>query len=61
MKYGRLLKEDEDVREVVYREKVREDLLRDLGWQLVRWTWPDLDRPGVIADRLLRAFRRAHL
>lgn len=61
VKYGRLLEEDEDVREVVYREKLREDLLRDLGWQVVRWTWADLDRPAVIADRLRRAFRRAHL
>src|SRR3954469_13648996 len=42
VKYGRLLRPGDDVTEVVYREKLREDLLRDLGWQVVRWTWPDL-------------------
>ena len=61
VKYGRLLRPGEDVTEVVYREKLREDLLRDLGWQVVRWTWADLDHPEVIVERLLRAFRRAHL
>jgi hypothetical protein len=60
VKYGRLLKPGEDAGEAVWREKVREDLLRDLGWQVVRWTWADLDHPETIADRLQRAFRRAH-
>ncbi|SDU85612.1 Transcriptional regulator, AbiEi antitoxin, Type IV TA system [Microlunatus sagamiharensis] len=59
VKYGRLLAEGDDVREVVHREKLREDALRDLGWQVVRWTWPDLARPEVVVDRLARAFRRA--
>jgi len=59
LKYGRLLRKGEDIVQVVYREKVREDLLRDLGWQVVRWTWADLEHPDVIADRLRRAFRRA--
>ncbi|WP_204912841.1 hypothetical protein [Microlunatus spumicola] len=60
MKYGRLLRRPEDIVQVVHREKVREDLLRDLGWQVVRWTWADLEHPEVIVERLLRAFRRAH-
>jgi hypothetical protein len=60
VKYGRLLKPGDDAGEAVWREKVREDLLRDLGWQVVRWIWSDLDRPAVIADRLRRAFLRAH-
>lgn len=59
VKYGRLLRPGEDVGEVVFREKVREDRLRDAGWQVVRWTWADLDRPHVIADRVRRAFLRA--
>lgn len=59
VKYGRLLRPGEDAGEVVFREKVREDLLRDAGWQVVRWVWADLDRPHVVADRVRRAFRRA--
>jgi len=60
VKYGRLLEPGDDAGEAVWREKVREDLLRDLGWQVVRWIWSDLDRPAVIAERLRRAFLRAH-
>lgn len=60
LKYGRLLRPGDDVCEVVFREKVREDLLRDLGWQVVRWIWADLARPLVIAERVRRAFARAH-
>lgn len=45
--------------EVVYREKVREDLLRDAGWEVVRWVWSDLDQPQALAGRLRAAFARA--
>jgi hypothetical protein len=38
--------------EVLFEEKRREDALRDLGWQIVRWLWADLYRPGVIRDRV---------
>ena len=58
VKYGRLLRPGETVEQAVYREKLREDALRDLGWQVVRWVWADLYRRGVIRDRLLRAFAR---
>jgi hypothetical protein len=44
--------------DVVWAEKVREDLLRDLGWFVVRWTWDDLWRPGLVATRVQRAFER---
>jgi hypothetical protein len=44
---------------VVYAEKIREDALRDLGWQVVRWTYADLTAPMVLADRLQRAFARS--
>jgi predicted transcriptional regulator of viral defense system/very-short-patch-repair endonuclease len=57
IKYGRLLTAA-DGRDAVYQEKLREDALRDLGWQVVRWTWPDLDRPTDIAAKLRRAFAR---
>ena len=59
VKYGRLLRPGQPIEEVIYQEKLREDALRDLGWQVVRWTWADLYRPGVVADRLWRAFARS--
>jgi hypothetical protein len=36
-KYGRLLKAGQTVADAVFEEKRREDALRDLGWQIVRW------------------------
>jgi hypothetical protein len=44
---------------VIFDEKLREDALRDLGLQVVRWIWPDLYRTGVLRGRVLRAFARA--
>ena len=41
------------------REKVREDRLRELGYEVVRLTWADLDDPSLIARRLEAAFARA--
>jgi hypothetical protein len=59
IKYGRLLKPGQSIEDVLFEEKRREDALRDLGWQIVRWLWSDLYRPGVIKDRVVRAFARA--
>jgi hypothetical protein len=59
VKYGALLRPGQRVEDVVWAEKRREDALRDLGWQVVRWTWADLLQPWLIAERLHRAFRRA--
>lgn len=59
IKYGRVLNPDQDVEQVLIDEKRREDALRDLGWQVVRWTWPDLATAQVLHDRLQRAFARA--
>ena len=59
-KYGRLLQPGQRIEEVVYAEKVREDALRDLGWQVVRWLWRDLYRNGVLRDRVRRAFARSN-
>jgi hypothetical protein len=58
VKYDRLLRPGQTGGDAVYAEKMREDALRDRGWQVVRWTWADLERPEVIRDRLLRAFER---
>lgn len=60
VKYGRLLKPGETAADAVYREKLREDALRDLGWQVVRWIWADLKDRDALADRLLRAFAHTH-
>lgn len=59
VKYGALLRPGQRVEDVVWAEKRREDALRDLGWQVVRWTWADLLKPWLIADRLRRAFSRS--
>ena len=58
VKYGRLLKPGQRVEDVIYEEKLREDAVRGEGHELVRWTWDDCWRPGVIRDRVLRAFGR---
>jgi hypothetical protein len=59
IKYGRLLKPGQRIEDVIFEEKLREDALRDLGSQMVRWLWRDLYRRGVLRDRVLRAFARA--
>jgi hypothetical protein len=49
-----------DPREVLVREKLREDRLRDAGWEVVRVTWRQLERePLAFIDRVRRAFARA--
>jgi hypothetical protein len=45
--------------DVLIAEKVREDRLRDLGYQVVRVTWADLARPVELLDRLRRAIARS--
>ncbi|MCZ2804151.1 hypothetical protein O2W18_03450 [Modestobacter sp. VKM Ac-2983] len=58
IKYGRLLRPGESAGDAIYREKLREDEMRDLGREVVRWTWAEIDEPGVVAARLQRAFTR---
>lgn len=46
--------------EVLWREKVREDALRALGYEVVRFTWADLERaPAELRRLFLAAFARA--
>lgn len=46
--------------DVLWREKRREDALRALGYQVVRFTWADLERaPIELRRRFLAAFARA--
>ena len=42
VKYGALVGPDQRIEDVVLAEKRREQLLRDLGLTVVRWTWSDL-------------------
>lgn len=58
VKYGRLLKPGQEAGQAVMEEKDREDRLRDEGFQLVRWTWPDLYAPDVLRRRIRRALER---
>jgi len=59
IKYGRLLEPGQRIEDVIFDEKIREDAVRDLGLQVVRWISRDLYRPGVLRERVLRAFARA--
>lgn len=53
LKYGRLLKPGQDPGDVVFAEKVREDVLREItGFNMVRLIWSDYDRPRVTAARI---------
>jgi hypothetical protein len=54
VKYGRLLQPGQDAGDAVFREKRREDEIRDAGWGVVRWTWSDLHRPDRFAARVRR-------
>ena len=36
--------------DAVFREKIREDRIRDLGWEVVRWTWADLEEPQAVSE-----------
>lgn len=64
LKYGRELYErasvDVDLGEVVWREKRREDRIRDRGIEVVRIVWSELDsHDAAVAGRFLRARDRA--
>lgn len=67
LKYGRELyetsnrhDEDVDLGDVVWREKRREDAVRDEGNEMVRVVWHELDgHDGPVRARFLRAFGRA--
>jgi predicted transcriptional regulator of viral defense system len=58
VKYGRLLREGQEAGDVVFDEKVREDELRGLGNEVVRWIDADLRTPARLKARIFRAFAR---
>jgi hypothetical protein len=59
VKYGRALRPGQTPGDAVFAEKRREDALRDLGFEVVRWTWDELCPFDGPAGRLRRAFARA--
>ena len=59
VKYGRALRPGQDLGEVLFAEKRREDALRDLGHEVVRWTWHEQPSFAAPAERIRRAFARA--
>lgn len=60
VKYGRLLRPGQDVGEVVFQEKRREDDLREAtdAW-MIRLIWSDLDRPSHTAARIRAKLAKA--
>lgn len=58
VKYGRELRPGQDLADVLFDEKVREDAVRDTGLQMVRWISADLGHPTDLLLRLNRAFER---
>lgn len=45
--------------QVLWQEKAREDHLRELGYEVVRVTWADLQNQAVLAARIRAAIERA--
>ncbi len=58
IKYGRLLRDGQEPGDVVFDEKVREDALRDLDNEVVRWIDADLRAPDRLRSRIVRALVR---
>lgn len=58
IKYLKLLRPGETTADVVLREKMREERMRDLGLIVIRWTWDELYEPEELLARIGRALRR---
>ncbi|WP_341268112.1 hypothetical protein [Gordonia malaquae] len=57
VKYRRSMRAGESPEDVVIREKIREDELRDLGLDVGRWVWRDL-REATMVAKLKRCYDR---
>ncbi|AYY11645.1 hypothetical protein EF847_01795 [Actinobacteria bacterium YIM 96077] len=57
-KYFAYLGPGEDPAEVVWREKRREDMLRDMGYGVARLVWKDLNDDATVRERFRAAFER---
>jgi hypothetical protein len=59
-KYLRYLREGEEPGDAVFREKRREELIRErTGWRMIRIVWSDLHHPTETAARIQRMLRAA--
>jgi hypothetical protein len=56
VKYGVLVPPGEDLADVLYREKLREDAIRAEVLGVVRWGWRDLSDFTPVANRLRQRF-----
>lgn len=53
VKYGRYLRDGESPGDAVFREKIREDAIREAtGWRVLRFTWSDLADRRQTLERL---------
>lgn len=59
VKYEKNRRPGESASDVVFREKQREDRLRDEGLTVVRWVWDDFREPQVLRARIRRALTQA--
>ncbi len=60
IKYGRLLRAGETPGDAVFREKCREDAMREqTGWRMVRLVWADLAQPAATGARIRRMLGQA--
>jgi len=57
-KYGRLLAPGQTSADAVFKEKRREDAVRDLGLQMARWVWQEIFERSQLVRRVERSFRR---
>lgn len=58
VKYGKLLRPGEDPTDVVIREKQREDRLRRVGWDVVRFMQDDLRQPDHFRRLVMEQYNR---
>jgi hypothetical protein len=58
-KYGRPDGRHIDPGTAVWLEKLREDRLREMGFEVVRFIWAELSRPDLVARKFRQAFARA--
>jgi Transcriptional regulator, AbiEi antitoxin len=59
VKYRAVSEDGLSAEEVVWREKRREDALRDQGYEVARSIWGDLRQPQLVIARYRRCFERA--